>query len=85
MLDAPRLLLERAREPLYVLRFPLPIALRLEPALDMSRLPMRSALPLADGRLAVPRPWAEGRLPLLEAPRLVVVPAADRLPVRLPL
>ena len=59
MLDAPRLLLERAREPLYVLRFPLPMALRLPPEPDTSRLPTRSAPPLAEGRF--PEVAVEGR------------------------
>ena len=52
MLDAPRLLLVVAREPLYVLRFPLPMALRLLPGRDMSRPPMRSGPLVAGARFA---------------------------------
>jgi hypothetical protein len=81
MLDAPRLLLERAREPLYELRFPLPMALRLAPGRDMSRLPMRLGSLLAGGRFAAPGADVDGRLPEFGA--RLVVPAAGRLPLRL--
>jgi len=85
MLDAPRLLLERAPEPLYVLRFPLPIALRLLPGRDMSRLPMRLGPVAAEARLPVPEFAADGRLaavlPLRPAPPFV----DGRLALRWPL
>jgi hypothetical protein len=80
MLDAPRLLLERAPEPLYVLRLPLPMALRLLPGRDMSRLPMRSGPLLAGARFAV-----EGRLAAGELPRLAAPLVDGRLALRWPL
>src|SRR6188474_344623 len=84
MLDAPRLLLERAPEPLYVLRSPLPMALRLLPGRDMSRLPMRSGLLVAEARLPVPAFEVEGRFPAVEPPRLAAF-VDGRLPLRWPL
>jgi len=79
MLDAPRLLLERAPEPLYVLRLPLPMALRLLPGRDMSRLPMRLGPLLPEARFVV-----EGRLAAVEPLRLA--PVVDgRLALRWPL
>jgi len=88
MLDAPRLLLERARDPLYALGFPVPMAFRLAPGRDMSRLPTRLGPLLTAGRLAVPAADVEGRLAvvgrlaLLEAPRFVA-PGEGLLPLRL--
>jgi hypothetical protein len=85
MLDAPRLLLERAPEPLYVFRFPLPMALRLLPGRDMSRLPMRSGPLLPEARLPLPEFELEGRLPGVEPLRLAPPFVDAPLPLRWPL
>ena len=85
MLDAPRLLLERAPEPLYVLRFPLPMALRLLPGRDMSRVPMRSGPLAPEARFALPGFEVDGRLPAVVPPRLAPAFVDGRFAARWPL